>query len=917
MKSSPLCTGCPLEGSPSKLILPSGPFNSPVAIIGEAGGKAEGAAAQPFIGPAGGILNQALKMVFLEREEIRVSNVLSCAPPNDFLLNAPWEFTSINHCAVHRDPILREPHKVFVAAGAISARTLLNQPKKGFKIEEWHSTVNRFGSDQWLIPMYHPASLFHKETGGWGLFAVLLYALRLAKEVAEKGWEADPISTIVDPSPDDYRAWASHLLEGSPDTWLPVDVETAEKLEGKAEDELESDSYNIVRINFAYHPDEGLTVPFSGPWHETTRALLAGPQPKVWWNRSYDLPRLRAAGFKIGGKQLDFMDAWHMLQSDLKMSLGFVAPLYSKFGAWKHLSGSDPGQYAALDAAQTLRCAMGIARDLQQEGRWEAFYRDMYTLDTRCLKPAEKAGVLIDIPQLQQFEADLRKVEEDYLAEIRSLVPEEARPLVSGTPENPSRTGWLRRPKDREGVIEQVVVDKKSGAMITKYFVRGEFNPNSGLQILAYLACKGLKPGKGKGKKKGDGDSVDALALDGLAKKDRVCELILKRRKVGKVKSTYVDPTLALVTAPGSDGRLHTTFTRKPSTQRLSCVAAGTPIEVVRDISAYPAGVPIEAVQSGMYAYTFDQDLKLTLRRVVSAWKTGHREVVRVHWRRIGGNTTGFVDLTPEHPVRLVGGAYRQAQYLAPLDRVMALSRGVTNWGYARLWATGHKEIAREHRFIFRELQGWDPEVVHHINENKLDNRLENLEGSNKELHAALHYRLAPAERRQRQRAGLEKAQQAPKNHPGPNPPSKEWMEYVLWQNAGKPTAFRDQYGFDYETMQRYMQIRGVDWKAIAKHFNGAGERIMPEMIEEARRAYKAEGQIAAQHKARLGYYRLKEAQEALGLDPYNHLIVRVEHLTALVDVYDLEIEGTENFIAGELCVHNSKDPNLQNVVQR
>lgn len=566
-KGNPACTGCPLESSPSKFIPAIGATNAQVAIVGEAGGANEGRQAIPFCGPAGSILDQGLRMVFMEREEVRIFNTIQCSPPGDWLVNAPYEHQAINHCRVHRDPLLEEPHRVFLAVGATSSRVLLQQPKKGFVLDEWHSTVSPFGEGRWVIPTYHPAFLLH---GNYNYMGAWLYALRRAKQVSEKGWEPEPVSTIVDPSPDDFRDWARPFLEGGGDAWLTVDVETAEKLSGKSEGELESDSYNIVRINFAYHPDEGITVPFQEPWMATIQDLLAHNSVHGWWNLEYDLPRLRAAGLRIGGKQLDFMDAWHQLQSDLPRGLGFVAPFYSSMGAWKHLSGPDPGRYAAMDAAQTLRCAHGIARDLQQGGLWEAFWRDMYTLDTRALKPAEKAGVAIDIPQLQQFAEDLLKAEQALLRSIQELIPEEARPLVSGTPENPSTQGWLRRPKDREGVIEREVVDKQSGAKITKYYVRGEFNPDSPKQVLAYLAFMKLSPGRGK---KGGGESADKLALEGLAKKNPVCALILKRRKITKVKSTYVDPTLAKVRAEGSDGRLHTTFTRTPSTQRLSSVA--------------------------------------------------------------------------------------------------------------------------------------------------------------------------------------------------------------------------------------------------------------------------------------------------------------------------------------------------------
>lgn len=51
---------------------------------------------------------------------------------------------------------------------------------------------------------------------------------------------------------------------------------------------------------------------------------------------------------------------------------------------------------------------------------------------------------------------------------------------------------------------------------------------------------------------------------------------------------------------------------------------------------------------------------------------------------------------------------------------------------------------------------------------------------------------------------------------------------------------------------------------------------------------------------------------------PGNHMITRVEWLDEAVDVYDIEVEDCHNFIANEICVHNSSsDPNMQNVPSR
>lgn len=51
---------------------------------------------------------------------------------------------------------------------------------------------------------------------------------------------------------------------------------------------------------------------------------------------------------------------------------------------------------------------------------------------------------------------------------------------------------------------------------------------------------------------------------------------------------------------------------------------------------------------------------------------------------------------------------------------------------------------------------------------------------------------------------------------------------------------------------------------------------------------------------------------------PYNlYSVISIEYLNEFYNVYDLEIEGVHNFIANGLCVHNSSNPNCQQIPSR
>jgi hypothetical protein len=68
-------------------------------------------------------------------------------------------------------------------------------------------------------------------------------------------------------------------------------------------------------------------------------------------------------------------------------------------------------------------------------------------------------------------------------------------------------------------------------------------------------------------------------------------------------------------------------------------------------------------VRKGDYVYCFDDDRKPAIGKVLWAGKTGHRKVVRIHWKA-GPGRKGYLDVTPEHRIRLIDGRYVPAKEL-------------------------------------------------------------------------------------------------------------------------------------------------------------------------------------------------------------------------------------------------------------
>jgi uracil-DNA glycosylase family 4 len=405
--------------------------------MGEAPGFDEVRAGRPFVGAAGGMLQRLLTLLGWDRAAQRIGNVNQCAPPKLWLDGAPWQYGSIQHCAVHRRPLLDEGHPVVIALGTIALRTLLDLQGKKVRINDFHGAILRDPTDAyWVVPTFHPS---HLQRGAHNLIGTVLWDLEQAARAVTGGKPPDESSIVVDPPLEWFRAWVDTAVAArtqDPDAYpISSDVETPDKASGKDEGEItaEDQSYEILRVNVAINPDEGVTVPFVGPFIDELRRLHQSPGPIWGFNYEYDFPRLCRVAILAESdhrRVTDLMWLWHYLQSDLPRGLGFVAPFYSSFGPWKHLVDSDPARYGSIDALQNHRVGFGVISDLIKVGQWEGAKRHIQQLHTLVLRPAQLVGVPIDRERLLTFKTELTRHSERLLRAIQTCVPEELAPLT-------------------------------------------------------------------------------------------------------------------------------------------------------------------------------------------------------------------------------------------------------------------------------------------------------------------------------------------------------------------------------------------------------------------------------------------------------------------------------------------------------
>jgi DNA polymerase len=149
------CTACELSESRTKAVPGEGPNEPDVMFIGEAPGFYEDREGTPFVGQSGKFLNQLIKEAGLTREEVFISNIVKCRPPNN-RDPLPNEIDTCDQLWLSQQIQALKP-KVIVTLGRHSlSRFLPNET-----ISHVHGQPRRKG-EMLIFPMYHPAAALHQ-----------------------------------------------------------------------------------------------------------------------------------------------------------------------------------------------------------------------------------------------------------------------------------------------------------------------------------------------------------------------------------------------------------------------------------------------------------------------------------------------------------------------------------------------------------------------------------------------------------------------------------------------------------------------------------------------------------------------------------------------------------------------------------
>lgn len=156
------CHACPLGNLGRKnVVFGEGNPDTRLLFIGEAPGKDEDEQGRPFVGRSGQLLNKVLEACGISREDIFITNIVKCRPPNNRLPH-PSESSICKSILLYNQIKIIRP-KIICTLGSHALQSLIgDEIDEILKITKVRGKI--FKKDGILIiPTYHPAYILRNK----------------------------------------------------------------------------------------------------------------------------------------------------------------------------------------------------------------------------------------------------------------------------------------------------------------------------------------------------------------------------------------------------------------------------------------------------------------------------------------------------------------------------------------------------------------------------------------------------------------------------------------------------------------------------------------------------------------------------------------------------------------------------------
>ena len=168
------CRLCNLCKERKHAVPGEGSSNADLLFVGEGPGRSEDEQGRPFVGSAGKVLSKLLDSIGLSREEVFITNVVKCRPPE----NRKPQVDEVTKCRSYLEKQIETIRpKLICVLGATALEALIGESNLS---TQHGKLINRRGLKMFV--MYHPASALYNNK----MEAVMMEDIRSVLGVLKK-----------------------------------------------------------------------------------------------------------------------------------------------------------------------------------------------------------------------------------------------------------------------------------------------------------------------------------------------------------------------------------------------------------------------------------------------------------------------------------------------------------------------------------------------------------------------------------------------------------------------------------------------------------------------------------------------------------------------------------------------------------
>jgi len=568
---------------PKTYVRPEGnPETAIIALVGEQPGRQEIISGKPFVGPAGGILDEVIMGIQLPRHSCYLTNVIKDLDyPLRHYISYEQGGTYSEAGMKYKNILIEELNsinaKVIIALGWVPLSALCERPGIG----KWRGSVieNPLLPGKFIIPTHHPATVLKEygkgKKGGKYLNKLLIqFDIKKGKDIVTNGFNKTIRIKSIEPT---FKVAIEYLLEMESDG-----------LAGKTIDfDIELMNMEISCVSWASNRMRAMSIPFID---HTGNYFSVSQEMEIWklQARILENPKIKKRGqyvifdahlmlrnYGIKVKNLDdTMIAQKILMPDYPVGLDFITSIwtdqeYYKDEGKQYFSGGNWPKLWQYNNTDSLMCA-------------DAFPQQMVELKKQCNIPTYER-------QRKMIEPLLYMMEHGIKIDVEAMTKR-----------------YDERAIEIEGLREEL-----------NKLVGFDLNANSPKQLVSYFYVgKGLKPYKDKGKVTTNEKAMVRIARRGFPEARKILEI----RRAVKNRSTYLNPAKV-----DKDGRMRCAY--NPVGTRYSRISsAGNIFGTGNNLQNQPHEVLKYFLADEDYVY-YNIDLSQAENRIVAYYGNIHQMI--------------------------------------------------------------------------------------------------------------------------------------------------------------------------------------------------------------------------------------------------------------------------------------------------